>query len=92
VKLSRHASAPTEDYNRDAFRRLGINWKKHSRLKTLYQRQHKTGFRDYSSRSRKRGRRSKIKKIQRFGRAKKIKMLMVVRSKKEEEEERRGAE
>jgi hypothetical protein len=85
VKLYKHAGAPTEGYNRDALRR--------SPLKTPYQRQHKAGCRDYSSRSRAGGRGNKIK-IQRFGRSKKIKMVMVkvVRRKKEDEEARRRAE
>lgn len=80
VKLYSHAGAPTQGYNRDAFRRLGINCREHSPLKTLYQKQHKAGFADYSSRSRAGGRGNKIK-IQRFGRSKKMKMVMVVRRK-----------
>ena len=68
-----------------------LNWGEHSSLKTLYQIQHKAGFRDYSSRSRAGGRGNKIK-IHRFGRSKKMKVVMVVRRKKEEEEARRRAE
>jgi len=83
VKLYRYAGTPTQGYNRDPLRCLGINWREHSPLKTLYQRQHKASFRDYSSRSRAGGRGKKLK-IHGFGRSKKMKMVMVVGRKKEE--------